>query len=122
MEEELTALHKICQLLLARNPRLPAEDRAALAPLESLPPEGERQKVGGRAIRVVWRDGQNTLLQTLDSSSGSAPSESDGHPPGLGLRSDAAPRISRRVPHDSRVELRSGLHRPCRKHRRSGGP
>src|SRR5271165_2253146 len=38
MAGELTALHKICQML-ARNPRLPAEARAALAPLESLPPE-----------------------------------------------------------------------------------
>jgi hypothetical protein len=31
--------------------------------------------------------GKNTLLQTLDSASGSAPSEPDGHPPVLGLRS-----------------------------------
>ena len=38
MAGELTALHKICQML-ARNPHLPAEARAALAPLESLPPE-----------------------------------------------------------------------------------
>jgi len=38
MAGELTALHKICQML-ARNPRLSAEARAALAPLESLPPE-----------------------------------------------------------------------------------
>ena len=38
MAGELTALHKICQML-ARNPRLPAEARAALTPLESLPPE-----------------------------------------------------------------------------------
>ena len=38
MAGQLTALHKICQML-ARNPRLPAEARAALAPLESLPPE-----------------------------------------------------------------------------------
>ena len=38
MAGELTALHKICQML-ARNPRLPAEGRAALTPLESLPPE-----------------------------------------------------------------------------------
>jgi ubiquinone biosynthesis protein len=38
MAGELTALHKVCQML-ARNPRLPAEARAALAPLESLPPE-----------------------------------------------------------------------------------
>jgi ubiquinone biosynthesis protein len=38
MAGELTALHKICQML-ARNPCLPAEARAALAPLESLPPE-----------------------------------------------------------------------------------
>jgi len=38
MAGELTALHKLCQML-ARNPRLPAEARAALAPLESLPPE-----------------------------------------------------------------------------------
>jgi ubiquinone biosynthesis protein len=38
MARELTALHKICQLL-ARNPRIPAEARATLAPLESLPPE-----------------------------------------------------------------------------------
>jgi ubiquinone biosynthesis protein len=38
MAGELTALHKICQML-ARNPRLPAEARTALAPLESLPPE-----------------------------------------------------------------------------------
>src|SRR6202030_929337 len=56
---------------------------------------------------------KNTVLQTLDSASGSAPNEPDGHPPGLGLRSDAAPRISRRVPHDSQVERRSGLHRSC---------
>ena len=38
MAGELTALHKICQML-SRNPRLPAEARAVLAPLESLPPE-----------------------------------------------------------------------------------
>jgi hypothetical protein len=38
MAGELTALHKICQML-ARNPHIPAEARAALAPLESLPPE-----------------------------------------------------------------------------------
>ena len=38
MAGELTALHKLCQML-ARNPRLPEEARAALAPLESLPPE-----------------------------------------------------------------------------------
>ena len=38
MAGQLTALHKICQML-ARNPHLPAEARAALAPLESLPPE-----------------------------------------------------------------------------------
>jgi ubiquinone biosynthesis protein len=38
MAGELTALHKLCQML-ARNPRLPAEARTALAPLESLPPE-----------------------------------------------------------------------------------
>jgi ubiquinone biosynthesis protein len=36
MAGELTALHKLCQML-ARNPRLPAEARAALVPLESLP-------------------------------------------------------------------------------------
>src|ERR1700732_5332704 len=38
MAGQLTALHKICQML-ARNPRVPAEARAALAPLETLPPE-----------------------------------------------------------------------------------
>jgi ubiquinone biosynthesis protein len=38
MAGELTSLHKLCQML-ARNPRLPAEARAILAPLESLPPE-----------------------------------------------------------------------------------
>jgi ubiquinone biosynthesis protein len=36
MASGLTALHKLCQML-ARNPRLPAEARATLAPLESLP-------------------------------------------------------------------------------------
>ena len=41
---ELTALHKICQML-ARNPRLPAEARAALAPLES-PPAGSNSGYG----------------------------------------------------------------------------
>ncbi len=34
---ELTALHKVCQIL-ARHPAIPEEARAALAPLESLPP------------------------------------------------------------------------------------
>ena len=38
MAGDLTAVHKICQML-ARNPRLPVEARAALAPLESLPAE-----------------------------------------------------------------------------------
>jgi ubiquinone biosynthesis protein len=38
MAGEFTALHKLCQML-ARNPRLPAEARATLASLESLPPE-----------------------------------------------------------------------------------
>ena len=38
MAGELTSLHKLCQML-ARNPSLPAEFRATLAPLESLPPE-----------------------------------------------------------------------------------
>jgi ubiquinone biosynthesis protein len=38
MAGELTALHKLCQML-ARNPRLPAEARTTLASLESLPPE-----------------------------------------------------------------------------------
>jgi ubiquinone biosynthesis protein len=38
MASGLTALHKLCQML-ARNPRLPAEARATLAPLESLPPQ-----------------------------------------------------------------------------------
>jgi ubiquinone biosynthesis protein len=38
MAGELTALHKLCQML-ARNPRLPADARATLASLESLPPE-----------------------------------------------------------------------------------
>ncbi|MBV8215030.1 MAG: hypothetical protein JOZ08_17625 [Verrucomicrobia bacterium] len=38
MAGEFTALHKLCQML-ARNPRLPAEARATLAALESLPPE-----------------------------------------------------------------------------------
>jgi ubiquinone biosynthesis protein len=36
MASGLTALHKLCQML-ARNPRLPAEARATLTPLESLP-------------------------------------------------------------------------------------
>lgn len=34
---ELTALHKVCQIF-ARHPAIPEEARAALAPLESLPP------------------------------------------------------------------------------------
>jgi len=46
MAGELTALHKICQML-ARNPRLPADARAVLAPLESLPPEA----IPDRAVR-----------------------------------------------------------------------
>jgi hypothetical protein len=48
------ALHKICQML-ARNPRLPAEARAALAPLESLPPEAIPDTAslgGGRSCRA----------------------------------------------------------------------
>ena len=36
LASELTALHKVCQML-ARNPALPAEARLALAPLEKLP-------------------------------------------------------------------------------------
>ena len=35
------------------------------------------------------------------------------NPPGFGLRSHAAPGITRRVPHYPRVERRSGLHHSC---------
>ena len=52
MARELTALHKICQML-ARNPRLPAEARAALAPLESLPPEAIPDSSVQEAIALV---------------------------------------------------------------------
>jgi ubiquinone biosynthesis protein len=54
MAGELTALHKICQML-ARNPRLPAEARAALAPLESLPPEAIPDKAVRAAVALAMR-------------------------------------------------------------------
>ncbi len=58
MAGELTALHKICQML-ARNPLLPAEARAALAPLESLPPEAipETAVSAAAALAVQARPG-----------------------------------------------------------------
>jgi ubiquinone biosynthesis protein len=52
MAGDLTALHKICQML-ARNPRLPAEARAALAPLESLPPEAIPDKAARTAVALA---------------------------------------------------------------------
>jgi ubiquinone biosynthesis protein len=65
MAGELTALHKICQML-ARNPRLPAEASAALAPLESLPPEA----IPDRALReAVALTGQRQLGFELDPES-----------------------------------------------------
>ena len=54
MAGELTALHKLCQML-ARNPRLPAEARTALAPLESLPPEAIPDTAGERARKLLNR-------------------------------------------------------------------
>jgi ubiquinone biosynthesis protein len=51
---ELTALHKICQML-ARNPRLPAEARAALTPLESLPPEAIPDTAVGAAVALAMQ-------------------------------------------------------------------
>lgn len=52
MAGELTALHKVCQML-ARNPRLPAEARAALAPLESLPPEAIPETALSAAVALA---------------------------------------------------------------------
>ena len=52
MAGELTALHKICQML-ARNPGLPAEARAALAPLESLPPEAIPERAVSAAVALA---------------------------------------------------------------------
>jgi ubiquinone biosynthesis protein len=52
MAGKLTALHKICQML-ARNPRLPAEARAAFAPLESLPPEAIPNKAAWTAVALA---------------------------------------------------------------------
>jgi ubiquinone biosynthesis protein len=54
MAGELTALHKICQML-ARNPRLPADARAALAPLESLPPEAIPDTAVSTAVTLAAR-------------------------------------------------------------------
>ena len=54
MAGELTALHKICQML-ARNPRLPAEARAVLAPLESLPPEAIPDTALSAAVALAAR-------------------------------------------------------------------
>jgi ubiquinone biosynthesis protein len=47
-------LHKICQML-ARNPGLPAEARAALAPLESLPPEAIPERAVSAAVALAWQ-------------------------------------------------------------------
>ena len=55
MAGELTALHKICQML-ARNPRLPAEARAALAPLESLPPEAIPDTAVSAAVALAVQE------------------------------------------------------------------
>jgi ubiquinone biosynthesis protein len=52
MAGELTALHKLCQML-ARNPRLPAEARAILAPLESLPPEAIPETARSAAVALA---------------------------------------------------------------------
>jgi ubiquinone biosynthesis protein len=50
----LTALHKICQML-ARNPLLPAEARAALAPLESLPPQAIPDEALSAAVALAMK-------------------------------------------------------------------
>jgi ubiquinone biosynthesis protein len=52
MAGELTALHKLCQML-ARNPRLPAEARAILASLESLPPEAIPDSAVSAAVALA---------------------------------------------------------------------
>jgi ubiquinone biosynthesis protein len=54
MAGELTALHKLCQML-ARNPRLPAEARATLASLESLPPEAIPDSAVSAAVALAAR-------------------------------------------------------------------
>jgi hypothetical protein len=45
---------------------------------------GVRQKAGGPGLQVAWGDGSFNSFQTPDSTSGSAPREPHGHPPGLG--------------------------------------
>ena len=52
MAGEFTALHKLCQML-ARNPRLPAEARASLAALESLPPDAIPDTAVSAAIALA---------------------------------------------------------------------
>jgi ubiquinone biosynthesis protein len=54
MAGEFTALHKLCQML-ARNPRLPAEARATLASLESLPPEAIPDSAVSAAVALAQR-------------------------------------------------------------------
>lgn len=51
---ELTGLHKVCQML-ARNPALPPEARAALAPLERLPAEAIPDAALARAVALAKR-------------------------------------------------------------------
>jgi ubiquinone biosynthesis protein len=55
LASELTALHKVCQML-ARNPAVPAEARAALAPLERLPPEAIPEAALTRAVGLAKRE------------------------------------------------------------------
>jgi ubiquinone biosynthesis protein len=51
---EFTALHKVCQML-ARNPAVPPEARAALTPLEKLPPESIPDAALSRATGLAKR-------------------------------------------------------------------
>lgn len=51
---DLTALHKVCQIL-ARNPCLPSEVRSVLTPLEQLPPSEVPDEALSAAIRQVER-------------------------------------------------------------------
>lgn len=61
MAGELTALHKLCQML-ARNPRLPAEARASLAALESLPPDTIPDTAVSAAVALAGRVRPDLLL------------------------------------------------------------
>ncbi|HYY27531.1 MAG TPA: AarF/UbiB family protein [Chthoniobacterales bacterium] len=63
MASGLTALHKLCQML-ARNPRLPAEARATLAPLESLPAQAIPDSAVSAAVALAMQARPDLELDT----------------------------------------------------------